>query len=78
MAFVINWDPVTHLGPIPINRYGIGWASAFLVGLWLIRRWAPPYGMPRHELDDPFLRIVIAVPAWIVLVARAQRQEEPA
>lgn len=36
----IDWDPIGHLGPIPINRYGLGWAAAFLVGWYLVRRWA--------------------------------------
>ena len=24
----IDWNPVAHLGPIPINWYGLGWAAA--------------------------------------------------
>ena len=22
----VHWDPVWHLGPILVNRYGLGWA----------------------------------------------------
>lgn len=36
----IDWNPVAHLGPIPINWYGLGWAAAFLTGAALVRRWA--------------------------------------
>ena len=36
----IWWDPVAHVGPIPINWYGLGWAAAFLVAASLIRHWA--------------------------------------
>ena len=28
----VHWDPVWHLGPIPVNWYGLGWAAAFIVG----------------------------------------------
>ena len=36
----IDWNPVAHLGLIPINWYGLGWATAFLAGGALTRRWA--------------------------------------
>ena len=28
----VHSDPVWHLGPIPVNWYGLGWAAAFIVG----------------------------------------------
>ena len=28
----VHWNPVWHLGPIPVNWYGLGWAAAFIVG----------------------------------------------
>src|SRR6266705_5788829 len=28
----INWDPISHLGPIPINWYGLFVALGFIVG----------------------------------------------
>jgi hypothetical protein len=34
----VHWNPVWHLGPIPVNWYGLGWAAAFIVG-------AAPRGM---------------------------------
>ena len=23
----VHWNPVWHLGPIPVNWYGLGWAA---------------------------------------------------
>ena len=48
----INWDPVIHLGPIPINWYGLGWMAAFLTALWLVRRWAPASGLSRDQVEN--------------------------
>lgn len=59
----INWNPVAHLGPIPINWYGLGWAAAFLTGRWLTRRWAPRYGIIREQLDDLLLWILLGTMA---------------
>ena len=55
----INWNPVGHLGPIPINWYGLGWATAFLVGGALTRRWAAHQGTPTSRIEDLVVRIVI-------------------
>lgn len=48
----INWDPVPHLGPVPINWYGLGWIAGFVVALWLVRRWAPAAGLPRDHVES--------------------------
>lgn len=48
----INWDPVPYVGPIPINWYGLGWVLAFLVALWLVRRWAPAVGLSREHVEN--------------------------
>ena len=48
----IDWNPVAHLGPIPINWYGLGWAAAFLVGWALTRRWAKREGIAASAIDD--------------------------
>ena len=47
----INWDPIPHVGPIPVNWYGLGWVAAFLVALWLLRRWAPASGVSREQVE---------------------------
>lgn len=45
----ITWDPVAHLGPVPINWYGLGWGAAFVTAASLIRRWAPRVRLsPEH------------------------------
>ncbi len=38
----VHWDPVWHLGPIPVNWYGLGWAEAFIVGAALAPRLVSP------------------------------------
>src|ERR1700680_194117 len=58
----IDWNPVVHLGPVPINWYGLGWAAAFLTGRWLVLRWAPQYDLPRDRVGE--------VLVWILLGAR--------
>jgi len=59
MTVEINWNPIGHLGPIPINWYGLTMALGFLVGSYLVWRWAPKYEVPREKLDGLL--------AWIVL-----------
>ena len=48
----IDWAPVGHLGPVPLNWYGLGWVTAFLVALALVRRWAPRYGFARDHVES--------------------------
>src|SRR6266487_1393998 len=55
----INWNPVSHLGPIPVNWYGITLALGFLVGGWLVRRWAPKYQVPRESVEGLLLWIIV-------------------
>jgi phosphatidylglycerol:prolipoprotein diacylglycerol transferase len=55
----INWNPVSHLGPIPINWYGITLALGFLVGGWLVWRWAPKYKVPRESIEGLLLWIIV-------------------
>jgi hypothetical protein len=47
----INWNPVAHLGPIPINWYGLGWVVAFLAGASLVRRWARRVDIPPETIE---------------------------
>jgi phosphatidylglycerol---prolipoprotein diacylglyceryl transferase len=55
----LNWDPVPYLGPIPINWYGLNYALAFLVGGWLVWRWAPRYEVPRAKVESLLLWIML-------------------
>ena len=47
----INWDPIPHLGPFPINWYGLTFLIGLLVGWLSVRRWAPRYGVSREHID---------------------------
>lgn len=57
----INWNPVSYLGPIPINWYGITMALGFLVGGWLVWRRAPKFDVPRTKIEGLLLWIVVGV-----------------
>ena len=59
MSVNIDWNPVGHLGPVPINWYGLTMAFGFLVGIYLVWRWAPKYQVPRQKLEGLFLWIVL-------------------
>ena len=55
----IDWNPVAHLGPIPINWYGLGWATAFFVGGAVVRRWAAREGLATTRVEDLVIWILI-------------------
>lgn len=58
MIIRIDWDPSPHLGPIPINWYGLTFILAFLLGRALVRLWAPQVGFGRDRVDG--------VLAWVL------------
>ncbi len=62
----INWNPVSHLGPIPINWYGITMALGFLVGGWLVWQWAPKFEVPRSKIEN----LVMWILAGTIIGAR--------
>ncbi len=62
----INWNPIAHLGPVPINWYGINLALGFIIGWLLVRRWAPKCDMPREKIDA----LLVWVIAGTVIGAR--------
>ncbi len=55
----LHWNPVSHLGPIPINWYGITLALGFVVGGYLTWRWAPMLGVAREKIEGLVLRILV-------------------
>ena len=59
MSVEINWNPIGHLGPVPINWYGVTMAIGFLVGIYLVWRWALKYEVPREKLEGLFLWIIL-------------------
>ena len=72
----INCDPIAHVGAVPINWYGLGWAAAFFTAAALIRRWAPRAGFPRDQVENLLLWSVVGafVGARLYFVA----QNDPA
>ncbi len=56
----INWNPLPHLVPVPINWYGLNWILAplaFVVGFILVRRWSDQWRRLRTNLEALFLWI---------------------
>jgi phosphatidylglycerol:prolipoprotein diacylglycerol transferase len=47
----ITWNPVAHLGPVPVNWYGLGWGAAFLTAASLVRRWAPQVRLSAEHVE---------------------------
>ncbi len=52
-------EPVPHLGPVPINWYGITFVLGFLVGGWLTLRWAQYYTIRRETVEGLLLWVMI-------------------
>ena len=55
----INWNPMPHLGPIPVNWYGITYLLGFLVGGLLAWRWAPIFDVPRAKVEELLIWIIV-------------------
>jgi len=55
----IDWDPAPHLGPMPINWYGITFVLALLVGGILVRRWAPRFQVASEHVEGLMVSIVL-------------------
>lgn len=55
----INWNPLPHLGPIPINWYGMTFAIGFIVSYWLIWRWSATFAALRSHLDALMTSIIL-------------------
>lgn len=55
-----------HLGPLPINWYGLTFALGFIVGGWLVWRWAARFPELRANLES----LMIWIAAGTVIGAR--------
>ncbi len=55
----INWNPVPHLGVIPVNWYGITMMLGFFVGGYLSWHWAPKFDVPRAKVEGLVLWILV-------------------
>jgi phosphatidylglycerol:prolipoprotein diacylglycerol transferase len=45
----IRINPVFHLGPLTVHWYGVGYAAAILIGLWIVLPYAERHGVPRDK-----------------------------
>jgi phosphatidylglycerol:prolipoprotein diacylglycerol transferase len=59
MSVEINWNPISYWGLVPINWYGLTMALGFLVGGYLVWRWAPKYRVPREKIEGLLLWIIV-------------------
>ena len=68
----IDWNPVPHIGPIPVNWYGITFAIGFIVGGRLVWRWAPKFDVPRAKVESLLVWILLgtAIGARLYFVAQ--------
>ncbi len=57
----INWNPLPYLGPIPINWYGLTFLLGFLIGSWLVIRWAPRYRIPQKSAEGLLAWVFVGV-----------------
>ena len=55
----INWSPISYLGPIPINWYGLTLLLGFLVGGCLVWRRAPKSDFPREKIEGLLMWILV-------------------
>jgi phosphatidylglycerol---prolipoprotein diacylglyceryl transferase len=69
---VINWNPVAHIGPLPINWYGLGWVAAFLTGAVLVRRWAWQAQIPAADVENLLMWVLVGAFAGARLYFVAQ------
>ena len=58
MSVEIDWNPIAHIGPIPLNWYGLTMAIGFLVAGYLTWRWAPQHRVPREKIEGLLLWII--------------------
>lgn len=70
----INWDPAPHIGPIPINWYGITYLLGFLAGGYLTWRWASMFDIPRDKVEALLLWIMVGTIAGARLYYIAQNE----
>lgn len=47
----INWDPIPHFGPVPVNWYGLTFLLGFVIGWLLVHRWARRCGVSHQHVD---------------------------
>ena len=58
-SMFIDWNPIAHVGPIPINWYGLTWALGFLIGGAIVRRRSARYGIRPDQVETAVLWIAV-------------------
>jgi phosphatidylglycerol:prolipoprotein diacylglycerol transferase len=56
----IDWNPVAHVGPLPINWYGLTFALGFLIGGAIVRHHSVRYGIKADQVDTAVLWIAVS------------------
>lgn len=72
MTIEIHWNPMPYIGPVPVNWYGVTFAFGVLAGAWLVRRWAPRFGISRERVDGLLIWIILGMIAGARLYFVAQ------
>ena len=57
----INWNPLPHVGPAPVNWYGVTFLLGFLIAARLVTKWAPRYQIPRQAVEALLIRVFVGV-----------------
>ena len=57
----IDWNPIPHLGPVPINWYGITFAVAVFTARWLVVRSASKHGFDEGSIDRLLVWTLVGV-----------------
>lgn len=70
----INWNPLPHLGPIPINWYGLGAVLGFFIAGWLVIRWTRGTSISRTQIELLLMWLVVGVVVGARLYYVAQNQ----
>jgi len=72
MTIQIHWDPIPHLGPIPVNWYGLTFALGILVGSRVVLRRAPRFDVSKERIEELLIWIVVGTIAGARLYFIAQ------
>lgn len=72
MTIQIHWDPIPHLGPIPVNWYGLTFALGILVGSRVVLRRAPRFDVSKERVEELLIWIVVGTIAGARLYFIAQ------
>lgn len=70
----INWNPLTHLGSLPINWYGLGAVLGFVVASLLVSRWTRRTSVARAQIGSLLVWLAVGVVIGARLYYAVQNQ----